>query len=211
MSLRRLFPAALLLVAPLALGQDAQPTAPPPPTHGPSMPGPRFDGPRGMDRGMDRDHDSDGPGEKHFGNHGDKGFGEHGMWWKNPELATRIGLTPDQQKKMEDLYIQSRIESIDLRASLEKQQLLMEPLMSAPAIDKPKADAAIDKLAETRAKLEEVNMKTAISIRAVLTPDQWVKLHAPQHEMHRPGGGSWEPRHPMDGKPQGPAPVAPPA
>jgi hypothetical protein len=28
-------------------------------------------------------------------------LGPHGRWWNNPELVQKLGLTADQQKKME--------------------------------------------------------------------------------------------------------------
>jgi Spy/CpxP family protein refolding chaperone len=234
MRIRRLLPAVLLpaslhFATPLAFSQTAQPM-PPMQSHGPDAPP--------MDRGMDRDHGMDrgmqddmdmGGGGHHWGGQGmrgemgrgHRGGGEHGMWWKNPELATRIGLTPDQQKKMEDLFIQGRIQTIDLHASLEKEQLLLEPMMSANPVDKAKADAAIDKLADTRASLEKSEAKTGLSIRAVLTPDQWTKLHTRPEAMHpdamhpdamhRPEGGRMGPHHQMPGKPQAPDASNPPA
>ena len=115
--------------------------------------------------------------------------GEHGMWWNKPEVITRLAITPDQQKKMEDIFVQSRVQLIDLHASLEKEQLLLEPLMNASPIDQPKALAQIDKIADTRASLEKTNAKMLLSIRGVLTPDQWTKLQAHRAEWHHGDGG----------------------
>jgi len=131
-------------------------------------------GPPMHDRGF---HHEGGPG------------GEHGMWWNKPEVITRLAITPDQQKKMEDIFVQSRVQLIDLHASLEKEQLLLEPLMNASPIDQPKALAQIDKIADTRASLEKTNAKMLLSIRGVLTPDQWTKLQAHRAEWHHGDGG----------------------
>jgi Spy/CpxP family protein refolding chaperone len=118
----------------------------------------------------------------------DRGMGPHGMWWKNPEVITAIGLTPDQQKKIEDLFIRSRVQLIVLHSTLEQEQVLLEPVLDANPVDQNAAMAAIDKIANSRADLEKANAKMLLSIRGVLTPDQWTKLQA-QHEHPRGPGG----------------------
>ena len=35
-------------------------------------------------------------------------LGPHGRWWNNPEFAQKLGLTSDQQKRMEAVFEQSR-------------------------------------------------------------------------------------------------------
>jgi Spy/CpxP family protein refolding chaperone len=117
----------------------------------------------------------------------DRGMGPHGMWWKSPEIVTAIGLTPDQQKKIEDLFIQSRTQLIQLHAKLETEQLQLGPVLDANPVDQPKAMAAIDKIANSRADLEKADAKMLLSIRGVLTPEQWTKLQA-QHPGRGPGG-----------------------
>ena len=117
----------------------------------------------------------------HFGGGGTEMGGFHmgpgGMWWKSPRVVERLSLTADQTKKMDDIVERSRLDLIDLRANLEKQQVMLEPLMDANPVDAAKASAQIDKVANARADLEKANAKMLLSIRGVLTPDQWTKLH----------------------------------
>jgi Spy/CpxP family protein refolding chaperone len=49
-------------------------------------------------------------------------------------------------------------------------------MLSATSIDTTRAMAQVDKLAEARAALEESQARTMLTLRAVLTPDQWTKL-----------------------------------
>jgi Spy/CpxP family protein refolding chaperone len=121
-----------------------------------------------------------------------------GMWWKNPEVAARIGLSADQQKRIGDLFLQSRLQLIHLHASLQEEQLMLEPLMSATPFEESKAVAQIDKIADTRADLEKTNAKMLLDIRSVLTADQWTKLRSHGRGLHRPGERE-------DQGPQGPA------
>jgi Spy/CpxP family protein refolding chaperone len=135
-----------------------------------------------------------------------------GTWWRNPEVVSRIGLTTEQTKHIDDIFLQSRVQLIDLHASLDKEELLMEPLMNANPVDQTKALAQIGKIADTRAELEKTNAKMLLSIRGVLNADQWTKLRAGRPhggEMHGGPDGQHRPGGPMGRGPggqQGPPP-----
>jgi Spy/CpxP family protein refolding chaperone len=111
-------------------------------------------------------------------------IGPPGMWWHNPDLIQKLNLTPDQQKRMDDILQQSRLQLIDLRANVEKQEVLMEPMLAANPPDTNKILAQIDHTAQARAELEKANAKMLLGIRNVLTPDQWTKLQAERQEHH---------------------------
>src|SRR6202020_780286 len=54
-------------------------------------------------------------------------IGPPGIWWHNPDLVQKLTLAVDQQKRMDDILQQSRLQLVDLKANVEKQELLMEP------------------------------------------------------------------------------------
>ena len=105
--------------------------------------------------------------------------GGAGRWWQNPEMAQRLGLTEDQQKRMDDVFQQYRLKLIDLSASLQKEEAVLEPLMAAPLGDEGKITAQIDRVAQARAELEKSNARMLLGVRRVLTQDQWKKLQEP--------------------------------
>ena len=78
-----------------------------------------------------------------------------GEWWKNPEVIQKLTLTEDQQKKMDGIFQQSRLQLIDLKANLEKQEVLLEPMLNANPPDSAKALAQIGKVADARAELRK--------------------------------------------------------
>lgn len=132
-------------------------------------------------------------------------IGPPGMWWHNPDLIQKLTLTPDQQKRMDEILQQSRLQLVDLRANVEKQELLMEPMLAANPPDTNKVLAQIDHTAQARAELEKANAKMLLGIRNVLTPDQWSKLQTERRTRIRHGdmpGGPGEPRG--SGRPTGP-------
>jgi Spy/CpxP family protein refolding chaperone len=121
-----------------------------------------------------------------------------GRWWKNPQMVEKLGLTADQQKKMDDIFQQHRLKLIDVTAAVEREQVTLEPMMAADQPDEARIVAQIDKVAQARAELEKANARMLLGIRRILTPDQWQKLQA---ETPRPGRGP--------GGQQPPAPFAP--
>ena len=117
--------------------------------------------------------------------------GPPGRWWDNPEMAQKLSLTADQQKKMDEIFQQHRLKLIDLNASLQKEEAILEPLVESDQPEESKIVAQIDRVAQSRAELEKANARMLLGIRRVLNPDQWKKLQAES----RPGGFP-EP-HPM--------------
>jgi Spy/CpxP family protein refolding chaperone len=105
-------------------------------------------------------------------------MGPHGRWWNNPEVAQKLGLTADQQKKMEAIFQQSRPALMDLSATVRKEESAMEPLLAADQPDEGKILAQIDRLAQARAELEKANARMLLGLRRLLTPEQWKTLQA---------------------------------
>jgi Spy/CpxP family protein refolding chaperone len=107
------------------------------------------------------------------------------MWWHNPDLVQKLTLTPDQLKRMDDIFQQNRAQLMDLRSNLEKQEQLMGPMLAADQPDTNKILAQIDHTAQARAELEKANARMLLGIRNILTPDQWSKLQAAERENRR--------------------------
>jgi Spy/CpxP family protein refolding chaperone len=97
-------------------------------------------------------------------------------WWNNPDLAAAAGLTKDQQRKMDDVFLQYRLKLIDLNAALEREEVALEPLVATDALDQSKIEPQIDRIAQARAELEKANGRMLLGIRMLLTPEQWKKM-----------------------------------
>ena len=91
-------------------------------------------------------------------------------------MVERLGLTPEQQKKMDDVFQQSRVKLIDLTASLDKEEATLEPLVSSEQPDLDKIRTQINRVADARSELEKANANMLLGLRLLLTPDQWKSL-----------------------------------
>jgi Spy/CpxP family protein refolding chaperone len=131
-----------------------------------------------------------GPQMGHAPGHGMMMPGPAGKWWDNPDLARRLNLTAEQQKKMDEVFQQHRLRLIDLHAALEKEEAILEPLHEAANPDDAKVLPQIDRVAEARAELEKANARMLLGLRHVLTPEQWKMLESEEHGPHGPEGHS---------------------
>jgi protein CpxP len=201
--------AALLLSGRTLIGQELAINAPPPPPLA-AMQGPDMGG--GMDRGPMAAHRP--PMERAFR------MGPRGRWWNNPDVAQKLGLSADQQKKMDDIFLQSRLKLIDQHAAVEKDEAILEPLLSAEQPDETRILAQIDKVAQSRAELEKANARMLLGLRSVLTTAQWKTLQTlgPSDRFGRRGPddmrgprGRRAPDGPPDGSRGAPAPSGTPA
>lgn len=103
-----------------------------------------------------------------------------GRWWKNSEMAKQVGVSDAQVQQMEKIFQDNRIPLIDAKAELERQEARLEPLMEADSPDEKQIASQIDKVASARAGLEKTHALMLVSIRRVLTLEQWKKLQAIQ-------------------------------
>ena len=137
--------------------------------------------------------------------------GDHGRWWNEQQAIDKLKLTETQRKAMDDIYQQHRLTLVDLHASLEKQELAMEPLMKADQPDEGQILSQIDRVAQARAELEKANARMLLGIRKQLTPEQWKQMEAEREARraeHGPGHGDMRKGGP-GGAPGGPGPMGP--
>lgn len=129
-----------------------------------------------------------------------------GRWWKDTQIAQELGLTSAQVNQIEEKFQEHRLKLIDLHADLERQEAKLQPLIEADQPDEAKVGPQIDQVVGARGKLEKANVMMMLSIRRVLSVEQWKKLEAIQHEHHRrlempappPGEGMMRPPKPPD-------------
>jgi len=132
------------------------------------------------------------PMERAFGARGDQG-----RWWNNPRMVAELKLTDEQRKAMDDILLTHREKLIDLRASLQKAELELEPLVKDDQPNEGRILAQIDKVAQARAELEKANARYLLAIRGKLTPEQWKQVQEFRAnrglERRGEGRGGWKP------------------
>jgi len=141
-----------------------------------------------------------------------------GQFWNNPNIAKELNLTDDQRKAMDGILQDHRMKLIDLRATLQKAETVMIPLMKADTPDRAAIEAQIDKVVAARAELEKANARFLLDLRMQLKPDQWKQLRTmrenrmARERMRERGPGAWDKEGPggQFRRRQMPPPQAPP-
>jgi Spy/CpxP family protein refolding chaperone len=100
-----------------------------------------------------------------------------GRWWTSPEMLKRLGVSPEQAIKLDDIVRHSRVKLIDANAALDKAEAVLDLLVNTDHPDDTKVLAQLDQVAQARAELEKVNGHMLWTLRRVLTPEQWRQLH----------------------------------
>jgi Spy/CpxP family protein refolding chaperone len=127
------------------------------------------------------------------------GFGHD--WWRNSELAQKIGLSEQQTQQLNQIFSSHRANLAQMRANVEIEEGKLSDLLDQ---DQPQQDqvlAQVTQLQNARNALEKEFTVMTLAFRGVLTPDQWKQLQSMSHEkmffrMHKPGPGG-----PGDGPP----------
>jgi Spy/CpxP family protein refolding chaperone len=185
-----------LLVPALGFAQSPAPVAVPP--GGPGG----FGGPPMLE-------DRQGPEPQHPGQPQPPHPPDLGKWWKNSDVVRELQLTDQQINQIEQNFLEHRLKLIDLKAEVERQETRLQPLIEADRPDEPKVLAQIDLVLAARGKLEKENATMMLSIRRVLSVEQWKKLEAIQHGRERMMRGEpYSPQHPSMRRMGPPAPPA---
>jgi Spy/CpxP family protein refolding chaperone len=119
--------------------------------------------------------------------------GSHGAWWRNAEMAKKMGITNEQVQKLDAIFQQNRLALVDADANVRKEEIKLQPLVDADNPDEAAVIAQIDRVAQARAELEKTNARLLLGIRKQLTVEQWQKLKTEQ-QNHRPpmSGPQWQ-------------------
>ncbi len=108
-----------------------------------------------------------------------------GKWWDNPALVERVKLTGEQQGKISELVYKHALTMIDLKAAVERRELELSNLVDQSAFDAAKVRAAFTALQSARQSLETAHFELLLSIRELLSLEQWQALQEMHEEVVR--------------------------
>jgi len=108
-----------------------------------------------------------------------------GKWWKNPEVARQLDLSPDQQDRIEKIWVQHRRELIDRKAELDKRQLELADLLSRSSVDESAALELFDRVQQSRMAIEKTTFAMRIRIKNTLTREQQQRLEQASTRFRR--------------------------
>jgi 5-hydroxyisourate hydrolase-like protein (transthyretin family) len=98
-------------------------------------------------------------------------------WWTNAALVARLGLTPDQMRKVEATFDQHRQAIVQNTTELAREEAALARLLETEPLESTKTvTAQIDRVIRARGELERTNSTMTMEMRQSLTRSQWIQL-----------------------------------
>lgn len=99
-----------------------------------------------------------------------------GKWWKNPQIAQRLALEPEQQARLDAIFRETANDLIDRRAEVEKLQLALRSELDQAQLNRQNLQRLAGQLTQARGKLFERELMMLVDMRGVLNNEQWDRL-----------------------------------
>lgn len=133
-----------------------------------------------------------------------------GKWWENDRVVAHLELSVDQQARIKDLVYSHATKMVDHNATLEKAKLSLADVVERQDVDPEAIRRSFETFQEARRLLETERFEMLLSVRQVLTYEQWKKMLALRERLDnlrqrregsgepRPGAGRQMPRTPSE-------------
>ena len=103
-------------------------------------------------------------------------FGPVGRWWDDKSVVANLGLSRQQQKKMDAVFDANRPAIVNSYKAFLKAQAHLDAVNQATHPDQAQVFAAIDAVNQARSELQKAASAMLRKIREQMNPDQIDKL-----------------------------------
>jgi hypothetical protein len=107
-------------------------------------------------------------------------FGPVGRWWDNHSVVQQIGLSKEQQIRMDSIFDANKPAILASYKSFLKAQSSLNAVNKDTKADKTTVFAAIDAVNNARSDLQKATSAMLMQIRNEMNPDQIAKLEKVQ-------------------------------
>jgi Spy/CpxP family protein refolding chaperone len=103
-------------------------------------------------------------------------FGPVGRWWDDKSVVKSVGLSQDQQKKMDGIFDANKSAIKDSYTTFLAEKAKLEKINKDPHSDQATVFAAIDAVNKAHAALEKATAQMFLQIKQQMAPAQISKL-----------------------------------
>jgi Spy/CpxP family protein refolding chaperone len=124
-----------------------------------------------------------------------------GRWWERPQVAEKLGLSTEQQQKLEAVTIEHAKSMIDMKAAVQKAEIDLRSAADVVPFDAKTVRQLFAALQQARTKLETERFDLLVRQREIITQEQWKTLRAllrvrqellqEEGKPARPGDAPW--------------------
>ncbi len=86
-----------------------------------------------------------------------------------------LDLTADQESQLSQVYESAKAEAESLEAAIHSEEEELKDLLKTDSLSPEAADAQLQDLLDAEAKLKRLQLKTLVTLRSALTPEQLAK------------------------------------
>ena len=101
-----------------------------------------------------------------------------GKWWHNSDYAKTLVLTSNEKASLDNLYSENVKSLIDIRASLQKDMLIVSQLLDAENLDEAVVLAKFKDHQNSRATMATEHFKYLLEIRKLLGATRFQQLRS---------------------------------
>lgn len=101
-----------------------------------------------------------------------------GRWWRMPNISDKLKLSPEEQQKLDSLFLQSRRQLITAKSLMEKGRLELEEILDKKEFDESACTDRFKKFQDSRSELASERFKYFIEIRKILGEGRFQTLKA---------------------------------
>jgi Spy/CpxP family protein refolding chaperone len=112
-------------------------------------------------------------------------------WWQNDKIVTQLKLTPEEIKKLDEAYVESRRRMLEIMGRVEAERFKLEEMMSRPEIDVAAIREQNRKMESARSELAEVRFDFLLKSREVLGHERFQKLTEIQRQWREERQKKW--------------------
>jgi len=133
-------------------------------------------------------------------------------WWRDHALLPRLDLEPARRARLEDTYAAARARLDTLNAAAIAAETELAAVTHAVDPDERDFAPRLERMVAAHEQFENEHAGLLLTVRGLLTPAQWGRLHELQRTLGGPGPAGGPPRAPAGGgdprhrPPPGPAP-----
>ena len=98
-------------------------------------------------------------------------------WWKNPNIASEMGLTNEQADSIEKIFRSHKNSILMLQKELRKKEIELGKKINQTDSNNEEVLALIDEIEILKADLTRIKVQMFLQVKSVLTPEQ-IQMHA---------------------------------
>jgi Heavy-metal resistance len=115
--------------------------------------------------------------------HGGLRLGPPGRWWDDKGFAKTLGLSKDQQKRMDTVFNANKGPILENYKALQKEESNLQKVMREKKLDEGRIFAGIDSVSQARAALEKSNAHMLLLVRQEMDEEQNARMEKLQEPV----------------------------